>query len=354
MEYVHLGRSGLEVSQFGLGSAFFGTRVSNRDAATLISEFGERGGNLLDTSNIYGNRGGAAEMAIGAAIRGRRHEFVIATKGYWLVEDRPGPNRVGLSRTYLVRNVEASLDRLGTDYIDLFQCHIWDFYTPIDETFRVLDDLVRAGKVRYLGASNWDSWHVVRANVAADRIGAPRIVSDQVWYNLADRVMEHSILPACRDQGVSAIAWGALAQGFLTGRYRRGSTEPDAGSRTSGAVAGEPSAWGNLATEQNWRVLDALAAIASNHGVDIGNIALRWPIDSGACDVALIGGSNLDQVRSLLRSIDLGLAREEIERLREVSEPRIPYPRNFYELFCYRDSPYFGGHRERSEPPPAQ
>jgi aryl-alcohol dehydrogenase-like predicted oxidoreductase len=357
VEYVNLGRSGLEVSRFALGSAMFGTRIGDRDVSTLVAEFADLGGNLLDTSNIYGRgvlahdpaRGGAAEEAIGKALRGRRHDLIVATKGYWLVEEAPGPNRVGLSRTYLTRNIETSLQRLGTDYIDLFQCHIWDFYTPIEETLRVLDDLVTAGKIRYVGASNWDAWHVVRASAAADRAGIPRIVSDQVWYCLADRTMEHAILPACRDQGVSTIAWGVLAQGFLSGRYSRESTGPEPGSRPAVAVPAEPSSWANLATERNWQTLDVLGEVAEAHDVSVGTVAMRWPLDAGMCDVVLIGGSTPAQVRGLFPSISLRLEPSEIEGLQQVSEPAYPYPRSFYETFCHRDSPFYGGHRQVSK-----
>jgi aryl-alcohol dehydrogenase-like predicted oxidoreductase len=358
MEYVNLGRSGLEVSRYALGSAMFGTRVNDGDVATLVAEFAELGGNFIDTSNIYGrgvlpddaSRGGAAEAAIGKAIRRRRQDLVVATKGYWLVEEELGPNRVGLSRTYLTRNIEASLRRLDTDFIDLFQCHIWDFYTPIEETLRVLDDLVTAGKIRYVGASNWDAWHVVRANAAADRAGIPSIVSDQIWYCLADRTMEHAILPACRDQGVSTIGWGVLAQGFLSGQYRRGAVGPEPGSRPAVAVPGEPGSWTSLATERNWQVLDVLADVADRHGAAISTVALRWPLDAGTCDVVLIGGSTLEQVRGLFPAVGFRLDPEEVAELRLVSEPAYPYPRSFYETFCYRASPYYGGHRRVSTP----
>jgi aryl-alcohol dehydrogenase-like predicted oxidoreductase len=358
VEYVNLGRSGLEVSRYALGSAMFGTRINGRDAEALVAEFAALGGNLLDTSNVYGRGvladqpllGGAAEEAIGEAIKNRRHDVVVATKGYWLVDEAPGPNRIGLSRTYLLKNVEASLRRLQTDYIDLFQCHIWDFYTPIEETLRVLDDLVTAGKIRYVGASNWDAWHVVRANAAADRAGIPRIVSDQVWYCLADRTMEHAILPACRDQGVATIAWGVLAQGFLSGRYRRGVAGPDPGSRPAVALPGEPSSWATLATERNWQILDALAKVADRLGQSISSVAIRWPLDAGMCDVVILGGSSPEQVRGLYAAIATRLDAQDVEQLRAVSEPDYPYPRSFYEHFCYRDSAYYGGHRQTSKP----
>src|SRR5688572_23688339 len=210
MEYCYLGNSGLEVSRLGLGAVFFGTTMDEKTSERTLEEFMAIGGNLLDTSNVYGSQGmerntetaGTSEKMVGKIIKGKRNQLVLTSKGYWLMDNQVRPNSVGLSRTYLTRQVEASLRRLDTDYIDLYQCHVWDFYTPIEETLRVLDDLVTAGKIRYVGASNWDAWHVVRANGAADRAGIPRILSDQVWYCLADRTMEHAILPACRDQGV--------------------------------------------------------------------------------------------------------------------------------------------------------
>ena len=175
MEYCYLGHSGLEVSRIGLGTIPFGTVLDEKGSRNMVDMFYDAGGNYLDTANVYGGgmRGSNAEMAgtvertVGKIIEGRRDRFVVATKGAWLMEDEMRPNAFGLSRTYLATQIEASLRRLGTDYIDLYQCHVWDPYTPMEETMRVLDDFVRAGKIRYVGVSNWDGWQVVKANMYA-------------------------------------------------------------------------------------------------------------------------------------------------------------------------------------------
>src|SRR3972149_3603799 len=198
MEYCYLGNSGLQVSRLGLGAIPFGTTLDEKTSRRLVDAFCDAGGNLIDTSNLYGGglkgknkvMAGTSEKTVGRVIKTRRDRFIVATKGYWLMEDEVWPNSVGLSRNYLAKNIEDSLRRLNTDYIDLYQCHNWDFYTPVEETMRVLDDFVRAGKIRYIGVSNWDGWHVVKANVFAGASGLTPVLSNQIWYNLADRSAE--------------------------------------------------------------------------------------------------------------------------------------------------------------------
>lgn len=353
MEYCRLGRSGLEVARIGLGTVPFGTTLDEATSRSLVDEYAAMGGNYLDTANIYGGgmRGtnsemsGTAERMVGKLIKGRRHQFVVATKGAWHMDDAARPNGFGLSRLYLAHEIEASLRRLGTDYVDLYQCHVWDPYTPVEETMRVLDDFVRAGKIRYIGVSNWDGWQVVKANTFARQHALTPLVSNQVWYTLADRVAEFSIVPACRDQDVSIIAWGVYAEGFLTGRYRRGATSPLPGSRFDVLKESEMCSWRNLAVERNWATLDLIAEIAKAHDRSIPNIALAWVLQSGACDVALVGVSGIEQFRQSLAVIDFSLSIEEMRSLRVVSELDHPYPMNFWDLFCYHDSPYFGGLR---------
>ena len=201
-----------------LGAIPFGTTLDEKTSQRIVDMYQEAGGNLIDTSNLYGGgfRGtntamtGTSEMTVEKMVAGEWEKFVIATKGYWLMEDEVRPNSVGLSRTYLTKEIENSLNRLNTDYIDLYQCHAWDFYTPLEETLRVLDDFVRAGKIRYIGVSNWDGWHVMKATTIARFTNLTAPISNQIWYNLADRGAEHSIIPACRDAKVSTIAWGWL------------------------------------------------------------------------------------------------------------------------------------------------
>lgn len=342
----------MEVSRLGLGAIPFGTTLDVETSSNVVDAFQEAGGNLIDTSNLYGGgmvgtnteMAGTSERTIGKILKGRRDEFIVASKGCWLMEDEVTPNSTGLGRTYLARNIENSLKQLNTDYIDLYQCHSWDFYTPVEETMRVLDDFVRAGKIRYLGVSNWDGWHVVKANSYAKNNNLTRLTSNQVWYSLADRTIEHSVLPACRDQEVSIVAWGALAQGFLTGRYRRGSKRPEE-SRFDNMKKGESSSWERLAIERNWATIDVLDRIATNHGRTIPVISARWLMQSETCDVILLGGSSSEQYVSILDVLNFELSDEEMKELTGVSEPEHPYPRNFIELFGKKESEFYGGLR---------
>ena len=353
MEYCYLGNSGLQVSRLALGAIPFGTVMDEKTCQSIVDLYYDAGGNLIDTANLYGGGdqgtnsalAGTSERTVGKLIKSKRDKFIIATKGYWLMEDEVRPNSVGLSRTYLAEQIEASLQRLGTDYIDLYQCHCWDFYTPIEETMRVLDDFVRAGKIRYIAASNFDGWHIVKANSYAKTANLTPLVSNQIWYNLADRVAEHSIIPACRDQNVSIIAWGALAQGFLSGRYRRGAHGPVPTSRLLTNKDSEMSSWGRLAVERNWDTLDVLAGVAEAYETTTCNVALRWLLQSGTCDVVLLGGSKPEQYENSMEALNFRLSDDEVEKLRAVSELPHPYPRCFHELFCLHESEFYGGLR---------
>ena len=353
MEYCYLGNSGLQVSRIGLGTIPFGTGLDEKTSRNVVDMFHEAGGNYLDTANIYGggSRGTHAEMAgtsertVGQVIKGRRDRFVVGTKGAWMMEDEMRPNAFGLSRTYLATHIEASLRRLDTDYIDLYQCHVQDPYTPIEETMGVLDDFVRAGKIRYVGVSNWGGWQVVKANMHARQFNLAPVVSNQIWYNLADRVAEFAIIPACRDQHVSIIAWGVYAQGFLTGRYKREDVGPPPDSRTEQNKPQESSSWTRLAVERVWNTQDVMARIAERHGKSIPNVAVAWMLQCGTCDVALVGASSVEQFADSLGAVGFRLPGEEMQELREVSELPRPYPMNFWDAFCYHDSEHYGGVR---------
>ena len=353
MQYCYLGNSGLEVSRLGIGTIPFGTVLDEQTSRQIVDMAYDAGCNLIDTSNIYGGgmRGshdqaaGTSERTVGKVVEGRRDQFVIATKGYYVMSDDLRPNSVGLSRSYLTKQIEASLQRLGTDYIDLYQCHARDFYTPVEETVRVLDDFVRAGKIRYVGVSNWDGWHVVKANQIAQGNLLTPIVSNQIWYNLADRTAEHSVIPACRDQDVSIIVWGALAQGFLSGRYRRGAEGPLPDSSFHIMQDSESSAWCNLAVERNWATLDVLDCIAQRHEKSIPQVAIAWLLQTNRCDVALMGGSKAEHYAAALESVEIRLTEDEQNELTEVSELAAPYPVNFLNLFCKKESPFYGGLR---------
>ena len=351
MEYCYLGDSGLQVSRLGLGTIPFGSTLSVEDSARMVDMFEEVGGNHLDTANVYGTttreehnqKVGTAERALGEILKGRRDRFIVATKGCWQMEVPLRPNGFGLSRTYLTNNVEASLKRLKTDYVDLYQCHCIDPYTPVEETMRVLDDLVRAGKIRYIGVSNWDGWQVVRAVDCTKNMGLTTVLSNQIWYTLADRVAEFSIIPACRDRKVSIIAWGALASGFLSGRYNRGDAQPP--GRFDVLKDTEMCSWKALSIERNFNTVDHLQRIATEIGQPVPAVAMRWLLQAGNCDVVLVGASKLKQMETNLAAIRFELSNEHMEVLRQSSELTHPYPHSFWEQFCYHDSPFFGGAR---------
>jgi aryl-alcohol dehydrogenase-like predicted oxidoreductase len=355
MEYRNVGKSGLEVSRLGLGTIFFGTALDEKASQRILDMFVEAGGNLVDTANVYGGgmmgtnlkMAGTSEKMVGKVIKGKRDKLVVATKGNWLMADRVTPNSVGLSRTYLMREIEASLRRLETDYIDLYQCHCVDFYTPIEETMRVFEDFVRAGKIRYVGVSNWDGWQVVRANSYAKNANLTPFISNQIYYNIADRIAENSIIPACRDQNVSIIVWGALAQGFLAGTQKRGDQAPVKGSRLSAPVMkdGESTTWKLLATEKNWAVLDALQCMASGPGRTIANLAMRWLLQNGCCDVVLMGGEKAQFYEAYLELLKFRLSDDEMLELTKLSEPEPCYPTNFQNIFCRREAEFYGGLR---------
>ncbi len=353
MEYINIGSSGLQVSRLGLGTVPFGTSLTEAQSRRVVDLFADAGGSLIDTADLYGggrrknrNSGaGQAEATVGKVTVGRRDRFVLATKGYWLMEGEVRPNTVGLSRKHLVTAIDASLRRLRTDYIDLYQCHVWDFYTPVAETIRVLDDAVTAGKIRYFGVSNWDGWHVVKATMLAGQHDRATPISNQIWYTLADRSAENSVIPACRDQGVGIIAWGVLANGFMTGRYRREQGRPRKGGRFPLMRPEESSSWERLATDQNWATLEFVVELAQAHQADPGNIATRWLLDSGNCDVALLGGSSIERYQQQLETVNVRLAPAEFEAIRLLSAPAQPYPVNLLDVFCRRESPDYGGLR---------
>ena len=353
MEYHHLGGSGLRVSRVGLGCIPFGTALGERDSRRTVDAFADAGGNYLDTANVYGGgtRGsheqhaGTSERTIGKLIKGRRDRFVVGTKGAWVMTDAPHANSFGLSRAYLGNEIDASLRRLGTDYIDLYHCHVQDPYTPIEETMRVLDDSVRAGKIRYVGVSNWGGWQVVKACMYARQHGLSPILCNQIWYNLADRTAEFAIVPACRDQGVSVTVWGGYAQGFLTGRYDRAMGEPPAGSRITSSKPSESSSWQRLAVARVWNTLDVMRGIATRHGWSLANVAMAWLLQSGHCDVFLMGAFAYDQVPDGLAGAERKLSAEDIGELDDASELEAPYPMSFWNTFVYEDSEYYGGLR---------
>lgn len=326
MDYVTLGRSGLKVSRACLGAMNFGTESAPCDEAEarrIIDAFLDAGHNFIDTANVY--TGGQSEEVVGRALKGRRDSVVLATKGRG--PQGPGPNDVGLSRVHLTRALEASLRRLGTDYVDLYQCHQPDPDTPIEETMATLDGFVRSGKVRYIGCSNFTGSQIVEAQWAAQRINGAPFVSLQPRYSLIARDIETDVLPAATRQGLGAIVYSPLGGGFLTGKYQRGEEPaPDTrlGRRMGAAQAagrpGNPWAAATL-TDRNFEILDEVAKVAAELGTSTTAVSLAWLLGRRGVTSVIIGPRTLGQLEENLPGIGLELTPEMVSRLNDVSRP---------------------------------
>jgi aryl-alcohol dehydrogenase-like predicted oxidoreductase len=319
-----LGASGLRLPVLTLGTMTFGGAgrhasmgaVQIDEARHMVDICLDRGVNFFDTANVYS--AGLSEEVLGQAIGSRRRDVLLATKLNGPMGS--GPNDQGQSRHHIIEACEASLRRLGTDYIDLYQVHSIDERTPLEESLSALDDLVRQGKIRYIGCSNYSAWHLMKALSVSERRGFERYVSLQAYYSLVARELEHELLPVCLDQGVGVLVWSPLAAGFLTGKQRRGEAPP-AGSRR--AALGDT---GTLDAEQGFRVLDVLGEIASDRGVSIAQAAINWLIQRPGVSSVIIGARTEDQLKDNLGAADWRLTEDEVTRLDRVSARPLPYP----------------------------
>jgi aryl-alcohol dehydrogenase-like predicted oxidoreductase len=277
----------------------------------------DAGVTLFDSADIYS--AGASETILGAAIQGRRDRVLISTKATF--RDGTGPNDVGSSRFHLVRACEGSLRRLGTDYLDLFQLHGFDAQTPVEETLSTLSDLVRAGKIRYVGVSNFSGWHLMKSLAVADRYGYPRYVANQVYYSLVGRDYEWELMPLARDQGVGGIVWSPLGWGRLTGKIRRGQPLPSESRLHESAEFGPP-----VADEHLFRVVDALDLVAKETGKSIPQVALNWLLQRPTVSTVIVGARNERQLQDNLGAVGWTLTAAQIATLDKASEVTLPYP----------------------------
>jgi aryl-alcohol dehydrogenase-like predicted oxidoreductase len=325
MEYRLLGRSGLKVSTITLGTMTMGgkgnfSKVGNvglDEARRQIDLCLDAGVNLIDTADVYST--GASEEIIGEALGGKRKAGVlIATKARFPMGE--GPNDRGLSRHHLIEACEASLKRLKTDVIDLYQVHQWDGLTPLEETIDALDSLVRQGKVRYIGASNFSGWHLMKALGTSDRTLRQRFVSQQIHYTLEAREAEYELVPVSIDQGLGILVWSPLAGGLLSGKHRRGQS-PEGTRQLAGW--GEPPIRDE---DRLWAIVDVLVAIAEARGVSGAQVALAWLLGRQAVTSVIIGGRTEAQLKDNLGAADLALTAEERQRLDTVSAPPVLYP----------------------------
>jgi aryl-alcohol dehydrogenase-like predicted oxidoreductase len=316
MDYRKLGRTGLKVSPLCLGTMQWGWTASEEAAFEVMDAFVEAGGNFIDTADVYtrwaeGNPGGVAEEVIGRWMkeRGNRDQVVLATKVRGSMG--PGPNDQGLSRRHIMDAVDASLRRLQTDYIDLYQTHSFDQDTPIEETLRAMDDLVHSGKVRYVGASNYPAWRLMEALWVADKQGLSRYDSLQPHYNLVHRAeFERELKPVCESYGIGVIPYSPLAAGFLTGKYTRENV-PE-----SGRAAGVRHRY---YTDYGWRVLDALKQVAEEADATPIGVALAWQLAQPVITAPIIGANSVEQLQASLEALDVTLSSEQIERLNGAS-----------------------------------
>jgi len=337
MEQRRLGRSGLSTSVLSFGTMTIGgkdrySKMGNLGVAEtgrMLDRCRDAGVTVIDTANVYS--WGGAEEIVGEALTGRRNSFVLVSKVFMRMGQ--GAHDTGLSRQHIVAACEASLQRLRTDHIDLYISHEPDMFVPVEETMRAFDDLVRDGKVRYVGCSNHSAWHTMKSVAASDRLGLTRYVCQQVNYNLIARDVEREIVPVGLDQGLGLMAWSPLHAGLLTGKFRRGGEKP-AVSRLN-----DLNPPGTIDFERVYRIVDVLDAIAKEHSVTCAQVALNWVLNKPGVDTIVIGARNEDQLEDNLGAVGWSLTDDEMARLDEVSALPEPYPQWHQHLFGIERNP---------------
>lgn len=342
MDYRFLGNSGFKVSALGFGAGTFGGKgplfsawgdTGVEQARRIVDISLDAGVNLFDTADVYSD--GASESILGAAIKGRRDRVIVSTKTSLRIGE--GPNDIGASRHHLLAAVDNALRRLGTDYIDLLQLHHFDAMTPVGDVMSTLDDLVRAGKVRYLGASNFSGWQLMKSQAAADRHGHARFVANQTYYSLVGRDYEWELMSLGLDQGIGAVVWSPLGWGRLTGRIRRGQPLPE-GSRLHDTAGFAPP----VDEARLYRIVDALDVVAEEAGKTVPQVALNWLLQRPTVSSVLIGARNEAQLQQNLGAIGWNLDAAQVARLDAASAVTPPYPHY----------PYWNGQFTERNPPP--
>jgi len=350
MRFRYLGPSGVRVSEMCLGTMTFGEDwgwgASKEESRAIFEAFVERGGNFIDTANGYTN--GTSEKIVGDLIRPDRDRFVLATK-YTFPTTRGDPNSGGNHRKSMFRSLEGSLKRLGTDYVDVFWLHVWDFTTPMEEVMRGLDDLVRSGKVLYVGVSDTPAWIVSRANMLAELRGWSPFVALQIEYSLMERTPERDLLPMARAMGMTVTPWGVLGSGVLTGKYNQ--TPPqqktmNAGTQVEKVDRRLDAMNAQKVTERNLAIARAVTNVAAQLGCTPSQVALAWLRTRPGSIVPILGARRLDQMRDNLGSLDVTLPRKQLDQLNEVSSIDLGFPHDFFSNPIRVDR-LFGGLRSR-------
>ena len=326
MEHRFLGASGFKVPVLSFGTGTFGGKgeffgawgqTDVAEARRMVDICLDAGLTMFDSADVYS--GGVAESVLGEAIKGRRDSVLISTKATFRSGD--DPNAAGSSRHHLIKAADAALKRLGTDYIDLFQLHGFDAHTPAQEVLSTLDDLVRAGKIRYVGVSNYSGWHLMKSLAVAERYGYSRYIAHQAYYSLIGRDYESELMPLGLDQGVGAVVWSPLGWGRLTGKIRRGQPLPEQSRLHKTAEQGPP-----VADELLFRVIDALDVVAAETGKTIPQIALNWLLQRPTVATVVIGARNEEQLRQNLGAVGWNLTAEQVARLDAASAVTPAYP----------------------------
>ncbi|MDO7842310.1 aldo/keto reductase [Sphingomonas immobilis] len=338
METRFLGRSGLEVSVFGFGTmtfsdgeGMFGGVGATRgdDARRQIDMCVDAGVNLFDTADVYA--AGRSEEILGQALGAKRKDVIVATKAFGRMGK--GAHDTGLSRRHLIDACDASLKRLGTDWIDLYQVHSFDALAPLEETLRALDDLVTAGKVRYIGCSNFNGWHLMKASAIAERRGSERFIGQQIQYSLMVRDAEEELLPCGVDQGVGALIWSPLAQGFLSGKFRDGDSDAAQRLVLNGRLKSYDTPLGKA-------VVDALLEIAAAHpGASPSQVALNWLLARPGVSTVLLGARSDEQLADNLAAASWSLTADEVAALDKASQTGMRYPNSHHRLFTQHRNP---------------
>jgi aryl-alcohol dehydrogenase-like predicted oxidoreductase len=328
MEQRQLGGAGFMVPALTLGTGTFGGgneffkawgASDVAEATRLVDICLEAGVSMFDTADVYSN--GMAEEILGSAIKGRRDKVLISTKGTFRLGT--GPNDVGSSRHSLLRAVDASLRRLGTDYVDLYQLHSFDAVTPVEEALGTLDDLVRAGKIRYIGCSNFSGWHLMKSLAISERYGLARYVAHQAYYSLVGRDYEWELMPLALDQKIGTVVWSPLGWGRLTGKFRRGQPLPKETRLQSPAMTGRGP---QVPEEYLYRVVDALDAVAREAGKTVAQVALNWLLGRPTIATVIIGARNEEQLRQNLGATGWKLSAEQVKKLDAASAVQPAYP----------------------------
>ncbi|NRF95973.1 aldo/keto reductase [Paenibacillus frigoriresistens] len=324
MEFRHLGKTGLRVSELCLGAMTFGRETTEADSFAIMDRFVEAGGNFIDTADVYTR--GASEEIVGKWLKGKhRDDLVIATKVRFGMGD--GPNDVGLSRKHIMASIEASLRRLGTDYIDMYQVHAWDLKTPLEETLGTLNDLVRRGYIRYIGASNYRGWQLQKAIDLSKKNNWESFSCLQPQYNLLTRATEFELIPVCVNEGLGVIPWSPLRGGWLSGKFHRGLSTPPEGTRVAEAEKkGWGESWSKYNNELTWNVLDELYAVAEEAGKTPAQTAINWLLQKPGVTAPIIGVRTMEQLESNLGAADWSLTEEQVLRLDGVSALPVTYP----------------------------